>query len=219
MQQPIPKYPEVPELTSEQIRQITNVVFMPDIQIEPCDLIFLFGGSHPKAWETTYQAYKNQLGNRILVTGGNKPGAHRHISWQYGNLAESHVAANQLISLGIPREIITIEDRSTNSLENIQFAKNVYNFENVQNLLFVCKSYAAGRQYRTLRKNLPKKIRLVPYPFDTSDGTEPVITKSNWMNSSTSKSLIFGEYLRIVLYGLNGDIEALEKPIKGITFV
>jgi hypothetical protein len=63
----IPKYPEIPPLTEKKIQQLTSIVFLEE---EFCslpqksDLIFVFGGSHPGCWQTSYQAgFVNKIGN------------------------------------------------------------------------------------------------------------------------------------------------------------
>lgn len=43
----IPKFPKVPPLSAEQIQALTTLTFYQDVEPEPCDAIFVFGGSHP----------------------------------------------------------------------------------------------------------------------------------------------------------------------------
>lgn len=212
----IPKYPEVPPLTSEQIDKITEIVFLPQKELQPCDIIFIFGGSHPGLWETAARAYQENLGQIVIVTGGYKPGAKRHACWEYGDRPESHVIAEKLQTLGVPADAMILEDRSTNTLENVLFAQEVYDFSKVRRILMICKSFASGRQCRTLQKHLPSHITCLPYAFDTRSGDGPLITATTWMNDPQTRSLIFGEYLRIIAYGKKGDIEPLREPIQGL---
>lgn len=212
----IPKYPEVPDLTEEQIQALTNIIFLEEALFQyqqKYDLIFVFGGSHPGNWQTAFHAYRDRLADKILLTGGIKPNVIRHKEWKGGDTAESHVMRKQLLKLGVPEKALIIEDRSTNSLENILFAQELFDFKSVRNVLFICKSFAAGRQYRTLKKHLPKQIHIAPYPFDSSLINDQIVTRDNWMNDSNSRSFVYGEYLRILAYGTKGDIEPLEKAI------
>jgi hypothetical protein len=40
-----------------------------------------------------------------------------------------------------------------------------------------------GRQCRTLRQQMGKAIKVIPYPFDTEAGSNgPFITRDTWMN-------------------------------------
>jgi hypothetical protein len=47
MKKTIPKFPETPVFTDEQIRQITEICFLNEQEPTVCDASFSFGGSHP----------------------------------------------------------------------------------------------------------------------------------------------------------------------------
>ncbi len=156
MKKRIPKFPKVPQLNSDKISQITKDIFINEsMSPKISDVIFVFGGSHPGLWEKSYEAYNKGLGKKIITTGGKKPNVKRHPSWNYDDMAEAEVIANNLIELGVPERDILIEDKSIHSLENILFGMKKINLQNIKRILFVCKSYASGRQYRTMRKNIP----------------------------------------------------------------
>ncbi|MCT1403734.1 YdcF family protein [Paenibacillus sp. p3-SID867] len=95
-----------------------------------------------EAWENDY------------CTGGVSPTGIKYENW----VAEAHVIVNKLTEAGIPLNVIVYEDRSRNTLENVLFAKEIFDFDTIESLLIVCKSHGAGRQYRTLSKHLPQKI-------------------------------------------------------------
>ena len=46
MSLPIPKDPAVPPLSDEQIEALTRIIFLEPVELEPCDLIYIFGGTH-----------------------------------------------------------------------------------------------------------------------------------------------------------------------------
>lgn len=212
----IPKYPEVPPLIEKQIQQLTRIVFLEEeLNSFPqkADLIFVFGGSHPGCWQTAYQAYQAGLADKILLTGGVKPFVIRHPTWTYGNTAEAQVMKMKLQELGVPEKLIIVEDQSTNTLENVLFAKGIFNFQTISNIVFISKSFGAGRGYRTLKKHLPSNIQLTPYPFPTTLRSNQMVTRHNWMHDPESRSFVYGEYLRMLEYGEKGDIIPLEKPI------
>lgn len=112
----IPKYPRLDQsFTSEQIEQMTNIVFgerEKSQHSQKFDCIFVFGGSHPSIWKTTLEAYRKGLSDRIILTGGVKPNVIRHSSWDQGNRSESSVIKQKLVEEGVPEEIILIEERS-----------------------------------------------------------------------------------------------------------
>lgn len=92
-------------------------------------------------------------------------------------------------------------------------AKEVFHFNSINFLLFVCKSHAAGRQYRILAKHLPSRIRYIPLAFETTYGVY-AITRDNWMETPKGRSRVYGEYLRIWYFDNRGDFLRLENPVR-----
>jgi uncharacterized SAM-binding protein YcdF (DUF218 family) len=201
------------DLTPDLIQEITDVVFgIPNQSIQPCDIIFVFGGSHPGLWQTAAQAYHDGLGKAIIVTGGHKPGVQPHFTWADGVMPESHVIRRELIKLSVPENVIFYEDKSTNTLENVRFAQAVYDFSKIASILVVCKNYGVGRQCRTLKQQIAKPIKVIPYPFDTEAGWNgPFITRHTWMNYEESKAFIFTQLVKIYHYGKLGHLEPIEQ--------
>ncbi|MZQ80976.1 YdcF family protein [Paenibacillus sp. 5J-6] len=196
---------------------MTHICFLKIHEPVACDAIFLFGGSHPGNFEKPLEAYQKKLGKAVIITGNNSTWGMIHPSWNYGDVPQAGVIVSYLISNGVPADAIVYEERSKNSLDNVLFAKEIFNFDKINSLLFITKSYGAGRQWRLLTKHLPPHIRYVPYPFDTNfTDDEPIMTRHNWMNTPKNCSLVYGEYLRIVCYGKKGDITPLDNQIAGL---
>ena len=108
----IPKYPDVPTLTKKQIDQITEITFLKEITPQKCDVIFVFGGSH-RNWQAPLEAYRQGLGNQIIVTGGTSLHGMKHPSWNYGDLSEAEVIVNKLMEHGVPKDAIMFETNSS----------------------------------------------------------------------------------------------------------
>jgi uncharacterized SAM-binding protein YcdF (DUF218 family) len=213
----ISRFPDTPDFTDEQIQELTRIVFLEPTEPQKCDIIFVFGGTHPSLWEYAYKAYQEQLGKVVLATGGSARPKYRNSSWVYDDVPESHLIVERLTELGVPPGDILFEDRSTNSLENVLYAREILDFNSISSILFVCKCYGAGRQYRTLKQNIPAHIMLCPYPFDAKIVDRDIlVTRDKWMNNEVSRSFVFSAYLRILYYGNRGDILPLEKPIEGL---
>lgn len=218
MTEAIPRFPETPPLSDAQVSALTRIVFLdPPGEPEACDLIFVFGGTHAALWRAAAEAYDRGLGPRLLLTGGVNPrGTHGGARENAGKVPEARFLAGKLIEAGVPENRLILEERSTNTLENVLFAREVFDFESVGSVLLVCKSYAAGRKYRTLRRHLLAGVRIVPYPFDTTGRDGQLITRENWMESAEGRARVYGEYLRIVTYGARGEIEPLAEPVAGL---
>jgi hypothetical protein len=78
----IPFYVDPPSLSLPLIEEITNIIFGEHIDPKPCELIFIFGGSHPGLWKNGAEAYFKGLGKDLVVTGGYKANALRHKTWK-----------------------------------------------------------------------------------------------------------------------------------------
>lgn len=211
----IPKTPEVPELSAEDITFLTDVTFGEFQNPKPCDALFVFGGTHPGHWEKAIEAYQRGLVKQVIVTGGVSPTGTPNPSWTHGETPEAEVIIAHLLAAGIPEESIVFENRSTNTLENVLFAKEIFDFNSIGSLMFVCKSHVTGRQWRTLAKHLPAHLTYFPYTFDaTYKGIS--LSRGTWMDTDLGYSRVWGEYLRIIHYGKLGHILALNLDGEGL---
>ena len=202
-------------MNEETIQEATDIVFGSEhISISPCDIIFIFGGSHPGLWEKAIEAYDNGLSKVIIVTGGYKQTAHRHSTWQYRSTPEADIITAKLIESGIPIASIYKENKSTNSLENVLFAKEIYDFSIVNKILMICKSYGAGRQSRTLKHYVNEKTEIIPYSFDTEWGLPNlIVSRHSWMNNEIIIEKVLTEIGKMINYGNEGYLQ----PIKEIS--
>lgn len=211
----IPKEVEVPKLTSKQIEELTDLIFLPEENDKKCDAMFVFAGTHPGHWERTIEAYHNGYCKSVIVTGGVSPTGVKHPDWKDDKKPEANVIISKLIENGVIQEDIVFENKSQNTLENVLYAKEVFDFSSIESLLFVCKNHAAGRQYRTLARHIKHPIRYVSFGFDATYEGETV-SRTNWMTTEVGRARVFGEYLRIIHYGRMGHILPLEQEIEGL---
>lgn len=211
----IPKEPMVPALTDRQMEELTTIAFLPESDLTPCDAIFVFAGTHPGHWERAIDAYRRGYSKRIIVTGGVSPTGVKHSAWEDANVPEADVIVGRLLQQGVRSQDIVFENRSRNTMENVLFAKEVFDFSAIESLFLVCKNHAAGRQYRTFAKHVSDSVRCVPFGFD-AEYRGNVISRNEWMNSEVGRSRVFGEYLRIVHYGRLGHVLPLSHEIEGL---
>lgn len=209
----IPRHPNVPDLSPDQISKLTEIVFLPPNDLIKSDIVFVFGGRFPKLGETAFYLFNNSYSNLILISGGFTSNHNLPSYWKYGNVAESIGIKMQLIGLGVPDNCILTEDKSSNSFENVIFSKQIFDFDKLSSLIFVTKSFVAGRHFRTLKKHVSKKIRIQYFAYDTfsKDGNE--ISRNNWYQFDEGRSLVYGEYLRMLEYGAKGNLEPLDFTI------
>lgn len=208
----IAKEPVVQGFSESEVEFLTASTFEEEVRPQKCDALFVFSGTHSGHWEKVIEAYNLNYIETIIVTGGRSLTGVPHPDWD-GNkereISEARVIVSYLESAGIPLENIFIEEKSTNSLENVICAKEVFDFTKIHTLMVVCKSHATGKQIRTLKKHLPNHIEYIPFTFNTVyNGTE--VNRNNWAKTEVGRKRVWGEYLRINHYGSKGDILPLD---------
>jgi len=118
---------------------------------------------------------------------------------------EAERFAEIAVACGVPRQDILIENRSTNTGENILFTKQLLTSEriNISRMLVVQKPYMERRAYATFRKLWPEIAVTVTSPQMTFD--EYVAQYSNReFNEDDVVSIMVGDLQRIKLYPARG---------------
>ena len=116
----IPREVAVEDLQPEGIKHITQIVFVTS-ESEPVDLLFIFGTStiDNAILESVARNYQEGYFPKIMVTG---------LSGRLYNETGKPVACimrDELITRGVPSDVILIQDRSTNTLEDVTFGLDV----------------------------------------------------------------------------------------------
>lgn len=93
--------------------------------------------------EKAYDLYRDGLVEKIIVTGGKGSGY---------NISEGEWQRNKLIYLGVRKEDIILENKSKNTYENIAFAKELMNENNLTSAIIVSNSFHL-RRAQILAKN------------------------------------------------------------------
>ena len=200
----IPREVAVEDLQPEEIERITQTVFVAS-ESQPTDLLFIFGTSTIDNEILESLARDCQQGRfpKVLVTG---------LSGRLYDETGKPVARimrDELIARGVPSDIILVQDRSTNTLENVAFSLDVLEKHDVspESMAFLCKAHHSGRCLRTLRKFFPSQT-LSPVTYLAEyDGVK--VSKADWYKHPVSRGRVYGEYLRIIKYSRRGDIAHL----------
>ena len=201
----IPREVTVEDLSTEEIEGITQTVFVTSDLHPAADLLFIFGTSTIDGEILESVARDCQQGRfpKVLVTG---------LSGRLYNETGkpvAHIMRDELIARGVPSEVILVQDRSTNTLEDVAFSLDVLEQHNIspESIAFLCKAHHSGRCLRTLRKFFPSQT-LSPVTYVAEyDGVE--VSKEDWYQHEVSKGRVYGEYLRIIEYTRRGDIAHL----------
>jgi uncharacterized SAM-binding protein YcdF (DUF218 family) len=117
------------------------------------------------------------------------------------NKPEAEVFVDIAIKMGVPKDKILIENKSTNTGENIIFTMKLLKEKklDLQSFIVVQKPYMERRAYATFKKHLPDKKIIV---------TSPQISFENYPNDKISKddmiNIMVGDLQRIKTYPEKG---------------
>lgn len=94
--------------------------------------------------------------------------------------SEAEIFADIAKKMGVPSEKIVIEDKSTNTGENVRFTYDLLKDKNIETntILLVQKPYMERRTYATFKKQWPRQDVQIQV-------TSPQISYEDYMNSST----------------------------------
>ena len=119
--------------------------------------------------------------------------------------AEADRFARIAVGMGVPREHILIENRSTNTGENIRFTRQLLADKGLDPKTFIVvqKPYMERRSYATFRRQWPDKALVV---------TSPVVTLEDYLTAHADHpvspdeaiSVMVGDLQRIRLYPAMG---------------
>ena len=102
-------------MDQKEIKKITDYIFLKS-KPQKADLALVFGTRHQEAINKVFELYRNKLVSKILVSGGINRVTGENEALEMGN---------KLIRLGVKKDDLILEDKSTNSLENVLFSKQI----------------------------------------------------------------------------------------------
>lgn len=195
----LPREPVLPANLSEaELQEIERAVFA-ECHPQKSDVLFFFGYIDPDPAFILNLA-QGDWAPWILLTGNHA--AER----PDGSLVEAQNCHRILVEGGVDRRRILMEDRSTNTGDNVIFGKEVLQERGIEpkSILAVCKSHHTGRGLRTLAKHFPG-VQLSCVAWDpVYEGV--TVSKANWREHPVSQGRVYGEFLRMQEYKERGFI-------------
>lgn len=201
------KHPKPPKLTTELVSLLTHLCFY-DRPIQSASVLFVFGSNilHQKIGHKINHFLETYSFDTVLLTGGI---ANYKASF-FESTAESELLLHYIPTSKFPQINFIIEKQSRNTLENVVYANELFNFSAIQSLSFLSHSYASMRSYLTLKK-VCQATNFYNYPIPIpSKQSGPLITQSTWFETAEGQALVWGEYLRFATYGKRGDFPTQE---------
>jgi uncharacterized SAM-binding protein YcdF (DUF218 family) len=169
-------------------------------QLEKADLILVLCSHDKRVAERGAELYLEGWAPLLIFSGG--LGLITKAMWSE---PEADLFAEIAIKMGVPKEKILIENKSTNTGENILFTKQLLIEKNLdlETFILVQKPYMERRSYATFQKIWAEKKALVTSPqvsFDEylSDYTNPELSSDDVI------SIMVGDLQRIKVYPEKG---------------
>ena len=202
---PIPREVALKDLSPEELEHITQTVFVTSDLHPVADLLFIFGTStiDSDALESVARDCQQEHFPKVIVTG-----LSGRLYSETGKPV-AHIMRDELIARGVPSDIILVQDKSTNTLDDVAFSLDVLEKHSIspESIAFLCKAHHSGRCLRTLRKFFPSQTLLPVTYIAAYDGVK--IVEEDWYQHEVSRGRVYGEYLRIIEYSRRGDITDL----------
>lgn len=176
--------------------------------LKPCEAIFILCSMDTRVAEYGAELFHQGYGKYVIVSGG--VGA---LTKDVFTEPEAQVFAKVIIGMGVLGERIIIEDRATNTGENIRFTYKLLEKQNkhFNSLLLVQKPYMERRTYATFKKQWPDRTTEIIV-------TSPAIDYEDYFNQVCPKELVLnvmvGDLQRIKEYAPLGFQIAQNIPTK-----
>lgn len=122
-------------------------------QIKRADCILALGSHDLRVAERAAELYLNGYAPLVIMSGG--LGNFTKEMWTE---SEADKFARVAKNMGVPENAILIENKSSNTGENIQFTQNLLKKKGIiiQHLILVQKPYMERRSYATIKKQWPE---------------------------------------------------------------
>jgi uncharacterized SAM-binding protein YcdF (DUF218 family) len=164
--------------------------------LKKCDCILVLGSHDLRVAERGAELYLQGYAPIIIFSGG--LGRLTEHMWRE---TEAEQFARIAIEKGVPKQSILIENKSTNTGENILFTQQLLKKHKLyfQSFIVVQKPYMERRSYATFKKHWPDKDVIVTSP-QISFATYP----TNEIPLEKVINIMVGDLQRIKVYGQNG---------------
>ena len=162
------------------------------------DAIFVLCSMDTRVAERAADLFNQGFGEYLIISGGSGK-----LTKAVFDKPEAHVFRDVAISKGVPADKIIIEDRSTNTGENVKFTYELLRRKrhDFRSFLLVQKPYMERRAYATFMKQWPGgKVDILV--------TSPRISFSDYFNETCPRDLVLnvmvGDMQRIKEYAKLG---------------
>lgn len=167
-----------------------------DDELEKADAILVLGSHDLRVADRGAELFLQGFAPWLIFTGGLG-----NFTRQMWTTAEADLFAERALEKGVPKEAILIENKSTNTGENIKFTQKLLAERGLicNKLILVQKPYMGRRSFATAKQHWPDKDLLT---------TAPLIEFKDYINEEFSYgkviNIMVGDLQRIKLYPAKG---------------
>jgi len=168
------------------------------------DCLIVMGSNDTTVAHRGAKLFQKGLSNLIITTGSKG-----RLTPQDWHEPEAKKFAQIIVGFGVPKERILIEDKSTNTSENILYTKELVrkNDLEIKTAIFVMQPCIERRAYAMFLSKWPELKIFTPHKkVDYKDYVDVVAPKDEIVN------LIVGEISRLKIYGDEGYLVKQEIP-------
>ena len=165
-------------------------------EMEPADMIWALGSHDLRVADRVTELWHAGLAPLVVMSGGLG-----NFTEGFFEKPEAELFAGRAIELGVPEEVILIENQSTNTGENVLFTRRVLAGESIgiSKAIAVQKPYMERRTFATIRKQWDELEVIV---------TSPQLTIDDYCRGMISKEdlihIMVGDLQRILEYPARG---------------
>lgn len=160
------------------------------------DCILALGSHDTRVAERAAELYLQGFAPLVVMSGGLG-----RLTKETFTQSEASLFAEIAVQRGVPREVVLIEDASTNTGENVLFSRRLLARHNLhpKSILLVQKPYMERRSFATFKKRWPEPAVCVTSPqIAFEDYPTPSLAEEKVIN------IMVGDLQRIKLYAEKG---------------
>lgn len=191
---------------SESSNRIKLIDYIsPDTETFGCEFALMFGSRHAQAElvDAALELFHSGYYETLIIAGGKT---------RNRATSESSEIAERLISAGLSSTRIILEEDSSNTAENVRYARNIMTSRSVRELLLIGKIYAKRRYVMTIKKNWPEIERVSCFAVNYFG-----VSRAQWWKSPTLRMRILQEARKIERYlemGYLSEVDVIEREFR-----
>ncbi|MCP4538804.1 MAG: YdcF family protein [Chloroflexi bacterium] len=192
----IPDFGGNVQISTEEAEHITQYLDVHTAAPQSADFAFVFGTRRSEPAHIAADLFRRSVVRYVVLCGGEN---------RFTGVNEANMHLGILFRNSVPRNCIIVEEKSTNTLENVVFARpkmeKCIELRNIKSVLVVTKWYHCRRVMMTLKRHLPQGIRYFTASYEPAD-----VTRSNWWLSEEGRKRVLKEWHNIPRYLKQDDI-------------